>query len=422
MNEPESDAEEADLFGPAASSEDGESEGEPGCDPTSPSYSPTSPSYSPTSPSYAPVGPAFAPPPNYEPEPIATEERRARRLAAAAGRVPRLSNGSASGYKLWAHAERAKFAAARPELAPQRLTSVMMRAYQVLPDAVRGAYQHEAKRLREALNLAPGEMPLPKGNKSGKRPKVAEDSDETEGEDDAPLAPRVAFKKPAQLAGGGGASGSGKLPPAVEQAMLAAYEAMNATKSDEATKWKRRCERAEFNETNLKAELDASKERLLLLERANEGRQKMLTVLRAEKNDLSMKFDAVDNEANKLGVSLEKAKIDLEAAKDEAERAWLVSTKSIAVSNECVQRLKRKRDEERGGEQPLEEQAGCVVCLGERVACWACSPCGHLVYCDSCKDVPSIADKERCPLCGEHHFGNDHGLLKIHSSGIPVEP
>ena len=45
----------------------------------------------------------------------------------------------------------------------------------------------------------------------------------------------------------------------------------------------------------------------------------------------------------------------------------------------------------------------CVVCL-DKTSEWAAVPCGHLILCDSCREL-GLLDVERCLMCNEARLG-----------------
>ena len=63
--------------------------------------------------------------------------------------------------------------------------------------------------------------------------------------------------------------------------------------------------------------------------------------------------------------------------------------------------------------------AGCTVCF-DAAAEWACVPCGHIVACNACKDADVIWKTSKCPLCNAFRFPDNHGLLRVFTSGVCV--
>ena len=63
--------------------------------------------------------------------------------------------------------------------------------------------------------------------------------------------------------------------------------------------------------------------------------------------------------------------------------------------------------------------AGCTVCF-DAEAEWACVPCGHIVACNACKDTDVIWKTSKCPLCNAFRFPDNHGLLRVFTSGVCV--
>lgn len=325
-----------------------------------PSYSPTSPSYSPTSPSYSPTSPSYRPTsPSYPPTSPSYEP-------------------------------------------PSRLG----RDYP--------PYTPSARSLTRTAKAANPKKPPDKRKLGGVELSSSDD-------DDAPLSSRAFLQKKPKAAPA--------KPSAVDDAMRNLKKAlMGDERALEVRKWKNRAEVTELEREAARAkvfELEQSNECLEKSIEAFEKRISCQTSTIATKNETIKAhvaaIDALDDKVSMLRASLETAERNYADAEAESTRGWAAATKAIGVSGLMVLRLKRVRDGARGGEQPLEEKAGCVACAGEKAACWACSPCGHLVFCDECKDEPAIADKQRCPICAEHHFGQDHGLIKIRSSGIPVD-
>ena len=48
------------------------------------------------------------------------------------------------------------------------------------------------------------------------------------------------------------------------------------------------------------------------------------------------------------------------------------------------------------GETKREDEELCIICIEKRVA-YACIPCGHLKYCESCIDI--IVKRNECAVC-----------------------
>ena len=277
------------------------------------------------------------------------------------------------------------------------------------------AYEQEATRRRAAWMLKHSEKST---TAAGKRPKVVVDDSDATDDEDVPLSKRRELHKQRDGASTGAptAAVSGKLPPAVEQAMLAAYEAMNATKQAEEDKWKKRAEKAEkkMEEVIRDGESHVYSKQCELNSVAHERDR-----LRADVAALNFDVASRDGTIGELKADLEEAESKYQIAETEKDHAWDMCDKQTEVAGERLQRMLKTYDARRRGAKPLSEKSGCVACMCE-TAVWACSPCGHLVFCDKCKDEPSIASTERCPICREHHFGGDHGFLKIRSSGIDV--
>ena len=90
------------------------------------------------------------------------------------------------------------------------------------------------------------------------------------------------------------------------------------------------------------------------------------------------------------------------------------------MASDAVKRLCSSNEQWRGKPKPLTERTGCAVCLTAE-AQWACVPCGHLIFCNDCKDNSAVFESDKCPLCNQPRLGaGDHGLLKIHSSGVEL--
>ena len=114
------------------------------------------------------------------------------------------------------------------------------------------------------------------------------------------------------------------------------------------------------------------------------------------------------------------AKADLQTERvGRAKDATLLKA-ATRLASDAVQRLCTSNEEWRGKPKPLTERTGCAVCLTAE-AQWACVPCGHLIFCNDCKDNSAVFEGDKCPLCNQPRLGaGDHGLLKIHSSGVEL--
>jgi len=111
---------------------------------------------------------------------------------------------------------------------------------------------------------------------------------------------------------------------------------------------------------------------------------------------------------------------DLETARVERAKDAILLVSATRLASDAVQRLCTSNEQWRGKPKPLTEKSGCAVCL-TAVASWACVPCGHLIFCDDCKDRDHVFESGKCPLCNQDRLGpGDHGLLKIHTSGVEL--
>jgi hypothetical protein len=114
------------------------------------------------------------------------------------------------------------------------------------------------------------------------------------------------------------------------------------------------------------------------------------------------------------------AKADLQTERAGRAKDAILLKAATRLASDAVQRLCTSNEEWRGKPKPLTERSGCAVCLTE-VATWACVPCGHLIFCDDCKDRDHVFESGKCPLCNQDRLGpGDHGLLKIHTSGVEL--
>ena len=166
---------------------------------------------------------------------------------------------------------------------------------------------------------------------------------------------------------------------------------------------KKRLEGALSARRGVEAELDKSREANQALVTQRIDMDAKLVELQGEKNDLRRALDS----ATEAGKSVEETQLLFEM--------------QFACTGMLRDRLRKLKEDARGGEEkPLHERSGCTVCLSN-TAEWACVPCGHLVICSECKDGPQwAAIAGKCPVCREHFFEGDHGMLRIHASGVDV--
>ena len=116
----------------------------------------------------------------------------------------------------------------------------------------------------------------------------------------------------------------------------------------------------------------------------------------------------------------EEAEKQLRTVQVERGKDAILLKAATRLASDAVQRLCTSNEQWRGKPKPLTEKSGCAVCLTAE-AQWACVPCGHLIFCDACKDNSAVFEGEKCPLCNQARLGpGDHGLLKIHSSGVEL--
>jgi len=143
--------------------------------------------------------------------------------------------------------------------------------------------------------------------------------------------------------------------------------------------------------------------------------------------ELANKCDEREQELKDAVEYRNEALHDMADAKEElkVERAGraqdaILLKAATRLASDAVQRLCTSNEEWRGKPKPLTERTGCAVCLTAE-AQWACVPCGHLIFCNDCKDNSAVFESDKCPLCNQPRLGaGDHGLLKIHSSGVEL--
>ena len=143
--------------------------------------------------------------------------------------------------------------------------------------------------------------------------------------------------------------------------------------------------------------------------------------------ELANKCDELRQERDDAVADSETACMRSEQREQELETACLERAKdaillkaATRLTSDAVKRLCSSNEQWRGKPKPLTERTGCAVCLTAE-AQWACVPCGHLIFCNDCKDNSAVFESDKCPLCNQPRLGaGDHGLLKIHSSGVEL--
>ena len=158
--------------------------------------------------------------------------------------------------------------------------------------------------------------------------------------------------------------------------------------------------------------------------------------LEVDKEHFRKQRDAV---YQKLKATEERHKIELDELKEQARIQSARADKSLELQNAAKQRaqealnlaglqadvarraLKWRIGNDSGDRPPSMTlpAAGCTVCF-DAAAEWACVPCGHIVACNACKDTDVIWKTSKCPLCNAFRFPDNHGLLRVFTSGVCV--
>ena len=170
----------------------------------------------------------------------------------------------------------------------------------------------------------------------------------------------------------------------------------------------------------LKRKLDIAERGYTRLEKANEELQKAQEGLCANLCERMDKIAELEKDLDAANAGRDAAlerQMELQA---ENERNQEMMSLASTTAAQAVKRLCTSNEKWRGQPKPLSEKSGCAVCL-TNMASWACVPCGHLIFCDDCKDQAHVFDGIKCPLCRQDRLGpGDHGLLKIHTSGVEL--
>ena len=170
----------------------------------------------------------------------------------------------------------------------------------------------------------------------------------------------------------------------------------------------------------LKRKLDIAERGYTRLEKANEELEKTQEGLSATLRDREDKIARIEKDLDAADAArtaaLERQR-ELEAENGRNQEVMALASMTAA---QAVRRLCTSNEKWRGQPKPLSEKSGCAVCL-TNMASWACVPCGHLIFCDDCKDQAHVFDGDKCPLCRQDRLGpGDHGLLMIHTSGVEL--
>ncbi len=164
----------------------------------------------------------------------------------------------------------------------------------------------------------------------------------------------------------------------------------------------------ETTNTRLKDDLERShKQRNSLYKRLQEIEEKHKGVLDNLREQARTQSERADKETELKNFAAQRAQEALDLAglqADVARRAlkWRIANDS--------------------GDRPPSmtlPNAGCTVCF-DAAAEWACVPCGHIVACNACKDADVIWKTSKCPLCNAFRFPDNHGLLRVFTSGVCV--
>lgn len=164
----------------------------------------------------------------------------------------------------------------------------------------------------------------------------------------------------------------------------------------------------ETTEKGLKNDLERSrKQRNALFKRLQETEGKHKGVLDELGEQARTQSERADKEMELKNFANQRAQEALDLA---------------GAQTSVAQRALKWRIRNDSGDQPPSmtlPAAGCTVCF-DAVAEWACVPCGHIVACNACKDTDVIWKTPKCPLCNAFRFPDNHGLLRVFTSGVCV--
>ena len=456
----------------------------PSYSPTSPSYSPTSPSYTPVGASYPTTSPPGSPRPwepgttfvgpyrkaapdgpfvfiqqsaSAHPKVghhYSWQESEALDFAQHGGVDPKFNvpNKVVTGRTLFAHVHREFVAAGlhNPDWTRSERTRHINQGVKEewvgLEDNLREIYDSIAKRRTQVNARISATAPAPhapaKGlsKAEGKKRQVAHPDDEDDDEDNAPLSRRagVTVKRKKRVTWGAGASTAaasssganncGDLPPELQAAMLTAYNGMRESQRQEMVKANKRILELQLRVDGYQKNLasvtglyETERELTMKLSGANKSFIENIETLQKDNRGLETARELAENQRNNMQFELDQAKdavikADMQLASEQVANTAAIQGMATAIMT-IQRRMVEATDAARGGPKPAHEKSGCVCCLSD-TAVWAIVPCGHLVVCDGCK--PQVAEMEKCPQCREPHLGNDHGFLKVYSSGIDV--
>jgi len=452
----------------------------PSYSPTSPSYSPTSPSYSPTSPSYRPSTPPgyskTTPPGSPRPCEPGTKFTGPYRKPAADGPFVYIQPTSPYdhpkiGYHYhWQEAEALEFAqrsAVNPKFnRPNKVVTgrtVFTHIYRELVAArlhdhdwtrrertrlinkgvteqwvglapnLKKIYNDIAER-RTQVNARIGATapapPMPAkvlSKAEGKKRQIAHPDDdkkcddEGDDEDNAPLSRRASVTVKRKKHGSSSGGDGGDLPPELHAAMLTAYNGMRASQRKELDRAAKELAATKVNLANVTDLYEKERKLALDLKECNSEIAKGNDTLWKKLTEMTAAKDAAEAQLENAELAKENVEAKLATAQGERDDERVANTAAVKGMATAIMTIQRRMveatDAARGGPKPAHEKSGCVCCLSE-TAVWAIVPCGHLVVCDGCK--PQVAEMKKCPQCREPHLGNDHGFLKVYSSGIDV--
>jgi|SaaInlV_125m_DNA_1040241.scaffolds.fasta_scaffold08570_6 hypothetical protein len=154
------------------------------------------------------------------------------------------------------------------------------------------------------------------------------------------------------------------------------------------------------------------------LERSRKQREAVCQKLKQVEEYHKGHLDELTERARAETTRAENAMHEKLKADQRAQEALNLSAAQAAVAHRA---LKLRVREDSGDQSPSMTlpAAGCTVCF-DAVAEWACVPCGHIVACNECKSSSIIWNTSRCPLCNEFRFPENHGLLRVYTSGVCV--
>ena len=137
--------------------------------------------------------------------------------------------------------------------------------------------------------------------------------------------------------------------------------------------------------------------------------------LGTECTELQQKRDEAVADERDVRVLLQTRLDELQTERVERGKDAILLKAATRLATDAVERLCTSNEQWRGKPKPLTEKSGCAVCLTAEAE-WACVPCGHLIFCGTCKDNSAVFEGEMPALQPRAPGPGDHGLLKIHSS------